>query len=575
MAELDYTELGMELPRNYFYLGQEHTFSAEAGIIYPIYQLLLMPGDLIEVSNECVIRQQPTISPSYSRFKAKFYDVVVAIRNLDKDIYRFMSGFKEYTSEVAWSEPLPRWNQNITNDQENFPEEFRPGELWDFLENPCSIVLDDDSCQLDYFRQAYGYIWEKLFRNEMRQESILIEGEPGSWKGTKLLRVNWDKDVLTTSLPKQQIGEPYAIPLAGIGSAIWNPEDFKITDIKNNNQAIMALNNIGLEGGIQTASNVTKSDGVTQTLNILNKNKIDFSTAGSILLSNIREMIAYQVIDETNAMAGIRDDEFLEAHWGVKPSNEALGHPEIFGKNELAIVTSDVMQTSQSTQDSALGEYAGKGLGVGRSGGKDRFYAKEFSIYMKLMYIKCDTMYGGQQCKREYTQKTKFDFPFPQLNHISMQPIYEREINAQSERIVYSNDKGKTLKVGAPRMNAPNINAKPKGFQPNFSWYKKKENRISGLLKLEQYYTENKEDATIGYNYNLYHWTEARFFKVNDEVSINNDFLQFVIDNRNYQIVDDTIERSQFIVWHKNDVDSWRTMSKKSIPSSLGLIGGV
>lgn len=571
MADLDYTELGMELPRNYFYLGQEHTFSAEAGVIYPIYQLLLMPGDLIEVSNECVIRQQPTISPSYSRFKAKFYDVVVAIRNLDKDIYRFMSGFKEYTSEVAWQEPLPRWKQGIDKADVQFPEEFRPGELWDFLENPCSVVLDDDSCQLDYFRQAYGYIWEKLFRNEMRQDSILVEGEPGSWKGNKLLRVNWDKDVLTTSLPKQQIGEPYAIPLTGIGSAIWNVADLtssagtpdKLVNVKGFHAAKGVAVSSGMDGGEQVLADV------------LNKNTIDFSTAGSILLSNIREMIAYQVIDETNAMAGIRDDEFLEAHWGVKPSNEALGYPEIFGKNELAIVTSDVMQTSQSTNDSALGEYAGKGLGVGRSGTKDRFYAKEFSIYMKLMYIKCDTMYGGQQCKREYTQKTKFDFPFPQLNHISMQPIYEREINAQSKYLIYSEDNGLTLKVGAARGKAEEINAKPKGFQPNFSWYKKKENRISGLLKLEQYYKANKENAEIGYNYNLYHWSEARFFKVNDEISINNEFLQFKLDNRNYQIVDDTIERAQFIVWHKNDVDSWRTMSKKSIPSSLGLVGGV
>ena len=581
-GENQYTELGMELPRNFFDLSQEHVFTAEAGIIYPIYQLLLMPGDLIEVNNECVIRQQPTLAPSYSRFKAKFYDVVVALRNLDPDIYRFMSGYEEYTSEEPWLEPLPRWTQTNGVDQKPlkegdvFPDKYRVGSLWDFLENPCGVILDEDSCQLDYYRQTYGYIWEMLFRNEMRQDSILIKGKPGSWKGEELLRVNFDKDVLTTSLPKQQLGEPYAIPLTGIGSAEWKLASFDAEEKVAGTKTEFVFNAKEAAGqgrGIEYYGNAA-ADAKNGIVGILNNNMIDFSTAGSILLSNMREMIAYQLMSEINAMAGIRDDEFLEANFGVKPSNEALGYPEVFGKNQLPIVTTDVMQTSESTNTSALGEYAGKGLGVGRSGKNDRFYAKEFAIYMKLMYIKCETLYGGQQAKREYTQKSKYDFPFPQLNHISMQPIYEREINAESTHNIYSKDNGVTFMVGKERKGAAANNAKPKGFQPNFSWYKKKENRISSLLKMEQYYTNETTYTQKEYNYNLYHWSEARFFEMNEEISINNDFLQFKLDNRNYNIVDESIERAQFIVWHKNNVDSWRTMSKKSLPSSLGMIGG-
>ena len=568
MAENEYTELGMDLPRNYFYLGQEHVFSAEAGVIYPIYQTILFPGDLIEVKNQCVIRQQPTISPSFSRFKAKFYDVVVAIRNLDKNIYRFLSGYEEYTSEEKWLEPLPRWTPtNI--------EKKRPGTIWDFLENPKSMIPDEDSCQIDYFRQAYGYCWEMLFRNEMRQDSILDKGQPGSWKGEDLLRINWDKDFITTSLPKQQLGDPYAIPLTGIGSAVWNG----LYGMQTEASAIDGNISIAAPGTLSNvivgkAKSETPETMTTMFENMLNANKIDFSTAGSILLSNIREMIAYQVMSEINAMSGIRDDEFLQAHWGVKPSNEALQYPEIFNKEEMAIVTSEVLQTSESTEKSALGDMAGHGLGVGRSK-ENRFYAKEFSIYLKLMYIKCETLYGGQQAKREYTQKTMYDFPFPELNHISMQPVYEREINCASEKVIYSEDNGKTLKIGADIADAATQNAKIKGYQPNFSWYKEKQNRISGLMKMEQYKKTNDKNGEIGYNYNLYNWTEARFFKMNDEISVNNDFLTFKLDNRNYQVVDDTIERAQFIVWHKNDVDSWRTMSKKSMPSSLGMVGGI
>lgn len=552
------TDLNGKLPRNYFYLGQEHDFTAEAGIIYPIYQALLFPGDLIEVENACLIRQMPTIAPSLSKFEVKFWDVVVAIRNMYPEITNFLSGHEEYTSEVPWTEPLPRWIPSDIN-------KTRPGTLWDFLENPTSIIPDEDSCQIDFFRQAYGYIWDILFRNETRQPSILTKGKPGSWKGEDLLRINWDKDYLTTSLPKQQLGDPLAISITGIGKAYWNPEDYDI-NLNPQTQKWAALSN---KNPGSDAIAVTNKGVLNE---ILNNNIIDFKNAGAIYLSTFREAIAHQSISEINAMSGIRPNEFYKAHWGEAPTNEALQYPEVFGREEMPIITSEVLQTSESTQGNPLGNMAGHGMGTGR-GRKKRFYSKEFSIYLKLMYIKCNTIYGGQQAKREYTQKSMYDFPFPELNHISMQPIYGRELLTASKQIVYSEDNGKTLKLGMEDRTAIKYNSSIKGYDTNFAWFKEKLPRVSGLLKQEQYFNNAAGNGEKAYNDNLYHWTEARFFKDKDgeRPSINNDFLQFKLDNRNYQIVDDTIERSQFIVRHINKVDAWRTMSKKGLPSTLGL----
>lgn len=567
------TTINGTLPRNYFYLGQEHSFTAEAGILYPIYQIMLFPGDLIEVENECLIRQMPTIAPSFSKFKAKFWDVVVAIRNLDEDIYRFLSGFEEYSSEEPWDQPLPRWTQTLDNDGIN---KYRPGSLWDYLENPTSTVLDEDSTQLDYYRQAYAYAYDILFRNETRQKSILVKGKPGTWKGEELLRVNWDKDYLTTSLPKQQIGDPLAITINGIGSAEWNPDDFQTMNKEMKSEVIVGLKGQNIQEGISIKSAaVLPSQGEMNLTEILNKNTIDFKNAGAIMISTIREALAQQAIGETDAITGIKDDEFLEGHWGEKPTNEALQYPEVFGKEVVDIYTSEVIQTSAQTNANGtpLGDMAGHGLGTGRSN-KKTFYAKEFSIYLKLMYIKCDTIYGGQQAKREYTQKSKFDFPFPELNHISMQPIFGRELLCASNQIVYSDDNGKTLKVSQNvDETAKKYNNEIKGYDTNFAWYKEKLPRISGLLKQEQYHVAPDAKSEIKYNNNLYHWTEARFFKDKDgeRPSINNDFLQFKLDNRNYAIIDDTINRSQFIVRHNNKVDSWRTMSKRGLPSNLGM----
>ena len=234
--------VGLTIPRNYFDISQEHVFTAEAGIIYPVYSTILIPGDVIKVKNECVIRQMPTLSPSYSRFKVRFWDFAVAIRNLDKNIYRFLSGFEEYTSDYEWNEPLPKWNPSDI-------QKTRPGTLWDFLENPVNCIPEQKFQQIDYFRQAYGYIWDIYFRNETRQNSILEKGQPGSWKGEDLLRVNYDRDYFTTSLPKQVLGTPMAIPVSGKTSAIFNVMEYSGSQIW---QGMIQGKNMesGAQGGI-------------------------------------------------------------------------------------------------------------------------------------------------------------------------------------------------------------------------------------------------------------------------------------------------------------------------------------
>lgn len=558
--------VGLTIPRNYFDLSQEHVFTAEAGLIYPVYSTVLIPGDVIKVNNECVVRQMPTISPSFSRFKVRFWDFVVAIRNLDKNIYRFLSGYEEYTSEQAWDQPLPKWEPKDI-------QKTRPGTLWDFLENPVNCIPEKKFCQIDYFRQAYGYIWDIYFRNETRQNSILNKGQPGTWGGEDLLRVNYDRDYFTTSLPKQVLGTPMAVPISGTTSAVFDVTAVDITNFSWIGGLHGSNDASGAQGAIQIRG-VDYQQGEAAAMNALNDNTVDFKNAASILLSQLTEMLAIESMHLINAIAGIRDDEFLSAHWGISPSNEALQYPIIFGKSEMALITETVFQTAPNQNSrEGVGEMFGKGTAVGESP-KHTYHAKEFCIYMKLMYIKPETVYGGQGISREKCQNTMYDFPFVELNHLALQPIYAAELLCASSKLPKSTDNGVTLIATENDTTAETYNNRVLGFATNFSWYTEKRAKVSGLFIQEQYYDDKNQVKT---KENLYNWTEARFFSIEDgkRPIINNDFLQCKIDNRNYQIVDDTVERSQFMVWHNNIVDSWRSMSSKRLPSMLGITEGL
>ena len=568
--------VGLTIPRNYFDLSQEHVFTAEAGLIYPIYSTILIPGDVIKVKNECVIRQMPTISPSFSRFKVRFWDFAVAIRNLDKNIYRFLSGFEEYTSDVPWTAPLPKWEpSNI--------QKTRPGSLWDFLENPVNCIPEQKFQQIDYFRQAYGYIWDIYFRNETRQDSILEKGQPGSWKGEDLLRVNYDRDYFTTSLPRQVLGTPMAVPITGNLNAVFDTSIMNTTS----NYSLSSENKLTIAGmGDKTANNIVRwGMAIDPSISVgeaskqfndelSNNNTIAIQNAATVLLSQLTEMLAMESMHLINAIAGIRDDEFLSAHWGISPSNEALQYPIPFGKDEISLITETVFQTApnQNTRE-GVGEMFGKGTAVGESN-TNTYHAKEFCIYMKLMYIKPETIYGGQGISREKCQNSMYDFPFVELNHLAMQPIYGAELLCASSKLPKSTDNGMTLTATDEDTTATAYNNRVIGFATNFSWYTEKRPKVSGLFIQEQYYDNTGNVKTKD---NLYNWTEARFFSIKDTERpiINDNFLQCKIDNRNYQIVDDTIERCQFMVWHNNIVDSWRSMSSKRLPSMLGVTEGL
>lgn len=560
--------VGITIPRNYFDLGQEHIFTAEAGIIYPIYSIMLMPGDVIKVANQCVIRQQPTINPSFSNYKVKFWDFVVAIRNLDKDIYRFLSGYAEYTNNVKWTKPLPKWNPtNISK--------TRPGTLWDFLENPVNCIPPKNYLQLDYFRQAYGYIYDLYFRNQTREDSILNElQEPGSWKGEDLLRVNYDRDYFTTSLPNPVLGEPQAIPISGMANVQYNliektPATETFTEVtiggeKNLHQTIKMK-------GIGTA------EGAVASINsVLGEGKIDFANAASILLRDLTQALAVEALNTINALAGIRDDEFLSANWGESPTNEALQYPVPFGRSQMEIVVSEVLQTANNTNEKdGVGDLYGHGIGVGESN-QNTFHAKEFSIYLKLMYIKTNNLYGGQGIDKAKCQNEIFDFPFPILNHLGMQPITGAELLCVSTYRPESEDNGITITGDKPEDTVnTEYNDRYLGYKPVYEEYTRKLDKVSGLFIQEQYYEKGTENVKT--KDNLYNWTEARFFSIkkNERPLINKDFLKVKLDNRNYQVVDNTIERSQFLVWHKNIVDCWRSMSKKRLPTMLGVTEGL
>lgn len=565
----------VHIPRSYFNRSKRHITSMEAGLIYPVYNSMLIPNDLVKISVKDIIRQLPTKAPSFSEFELTLRCFVLSYRNLDKNFYRFMTGYKEYSLTSKYEEPLKVWNPSSI-------EKTKIGSLWDSLGYPINCIPDEDSLPLAFAKDMYNYIYDLYFRNQTLEESILIDGEPASSTNEDLLRINIDRDYFSTVLPFQQLSDPIALPVTGNTKASWENDfyenlDFSETpvfgsadrtDWTNMSNIIAAKDNTNYKGLVANSLKQAESFDIPNYMTAMNRealtqylnnNIVSMNNISSVLISELRYAFALQLLAEMQARGGIRDNEFLLMQFGTAPTDEALQRPLYIGGFKTSILTSEVLQTSESSSTSPLGDMGGHGLGVGMSN-EFVYHAKEFGHIMILAYIKPKNLYGGQGMKRENTLRTRFDFPLPVLGHLSEQPIFEREL------VCHSTKRMKRDGTLVDNVMAKEWNATELGFRPVFDWARMDVDTVAGLLRKEIFV---KDDGSEEYNYNLYNWTEARFFTENQLTLINKDFLKVKLDNRNYTIIDDTINRSQFIVWFDFDAHYWRPLSLYGTPGRI------
>ena len=459
----------VHIPRNYFYRGKKNLLSMEMGKIYPTYASLLFPNDLLEIETDVVGRELPTIKPSFSDKKVITRYFVVACRNLDKNFYRFMTGYKEYSKQTKYEEPLKTWKPSK-------PSVTKPGELWDCLGYPTDCVPDDDSLPLAFWKDAYNYIYDTYFRYEPIQDSILVDGEPASSSNELLLRVNKDKDYFTTMLPFQQLGDPIALPLVGDAN-VKVAKDLPVkglsalqysvplnTQANASDRTYMAL----LHGANETVPKDTIIDGLA----------IDMTHVSSVMISELRFAFAMQLFQEMQARGGIRDNEFLLMHFGVAPKDETLGRPVYLGGFTSHFMTSEILQNSSTTNDSPLGNIAGHGIVEGNSGKSIRYHAKEFCVLLGLSYIKTDNLYMNQGMPKEFSLKTPFDFPLPIFSHLSEQPVFARELLCASSQKLK-----RDYSVVENDTTASGYNSTILGYRPVYDWARQTTDEVHGLFK--------------------------------------------------------------------------------------------
>ena len=560
-----------ELPRNYFDRSHKLVGSYRTGIIYPVEAKIMKPNDTVKINTETVARRLPTMSPSFAEERIVFRWFTVPLRLLYKKFPQWLSGFKEYTDNVPFTEDVPRWTPSSAN-------ATRAGTLWEAIGYPVNCI--PTTAPADFKRQAYAYVYDTFFRYKPIQESILDEQQPGTWKGEDFLRIIADRDYFTTGLPNQQLGEAVSLPITGEAKATFENANVIIPVVANNNplevgheiptsgytsdRAIRFKNS-----SIPAANSSIQAIGDISTE--LNNNTVKMDNISSATISMIRHAEARQIQAENMARAGVMYTDVLRLNWGDAPSDDILGLPIYHGGNTIQLINSEVLQTSASQDGQPLGQMGGHGMGVGTSD-EITIHAKEFCVLLGVMYIKTENMYGSQQMPEEDMFRNNEEVPWIAYANLSEQPVKCQEILCASKYFIYN--VGNQRVQGNVDTTAEDYNNKTFMYQPIYEHWRRAYSKTFGLMTQEQVYTdENGTDVqTIN---NLYNWTEAKFYSIKngERPTFNSDFLELKGDNRNYAVTGNGIESDNFIIWINFKEDWYSVMDLLGTPGQSDHFG--
>nr|WCD56448.1 MAG: major capsid protein [Microviridae sp.] len=319
----------------------------------------------------------------------------------------------------------------------------------------------------------------------------------------QLHRVCYRKDAFTSALPEPQRGPDVLIPMTMEGNM----------EIDYNKQFVHSFS-----PGQTQASNGTVQhnmtnivDGQTGWLKDEKGGRLDLNPeAFQINLQNatssIRDLRLSNVLQklfEKFGLGGGRKVEQAKSIYNMDLPNIYSNRCQFLGSVTMPVQISDVIQTSQSTSDSALGDFAGRAISAGAKMLVDNFTSPEHGVLMVMMYVRPQNGYCTQGIEPEDMIHDYYDFPIPDLEHIGEEAIKNCQL--------YFNPTDQSKNTGIF------------GYAPRYWSYKTSNDQVSGE-----------------FGETLEFWHLARKFTATP--NLNQSFMNVKSDNRIFAVTDDDVD---------------------------------
>lgn len=153
-----------------------------------------------------------------------------------------------------------------------------------------------------------------------------------------------------------------------------------------------------------------------------------FDPALTISVLEQRRADAMQRFKERMLRAGNKVKDVFKAHGWSEPYSATESNPIFLGTFDGRLDINTVAATS-SNDDTELGQLGANGVGV-VNGSKIHFKCHDFGCIVGVLYIVKDAEYDAYGIERQHCLTDPFDYPYPELQNISLAPIDTLELSS-------------------------------------------------------------------------------------------------------------------------------------------------
>lgn len=410
------------------------------GDVVPFYVDEVLPGDTFDIKTSKVVRMQSLVTPIMDNIYLDTYFFFVPNRL----VWEHWQEFNGENTQSAW----------IPTTEYQVPQLTAPADGWsigtiaDYMGIPTGVA--NLSVNAMPFR-AYALIMNDWFRDENLSDPLNVPvndvtqtGSNGDDYVTDValggmpFRAAKYHDYFTSCLPSPQKAPDVLLPLGG---------DAPVSTISSSDVKFPIPASPGLMFGNQTSSGVTdltsmefttsgSSISFSQVISgqsgagMVPVNLVtDLSQATAATINQLRLAFQVQKLYERDARGGTRYIEILKSHFGVTSPDSRLQRPEYLGGNRIPININQVLQTSQTSDQSPQGNPVGQSLTTDTH----RDFVKSFvehGFVIGVMVARYDHTYQ-QGLERFWSRRDRFDYYWPVFANIGEQAVKNREIYAQ------------------------------------------------------------------------------------------------------------------------------------------------
>ena len=414
-----------------------------------------------------------------------------------------------------------------------------------------------------FLRWCFGIINNTVSINDLTSNIIASKNpNPPDWQKRKYSRpalVNLPRDLFTSALPTASTSDPVSLGFSGsnsIGPITGKGLSYLKTTASNSlnglgliseNKKVQAaplakgtLTNAGgnISGAPSTSPNPNNFHPLYTDIADIAKNLSVKGSGGfssGIYPRELRLVFGLDLKQQIRNLSGNRYQDLLKAFYGVTTRDYRLNLAEYIGGSRYPIYTSEVLQTSE-TSNTPLGDQAGHAIGSGNSS-HGSYFVEELGCILNLFWINSENIYS-QELRRDWRKFSINDYFFPMFEKLGDQELLQEEICYT----IKPNASGGLLN-----------NSKIFGFVPRYSEYKFYNNTVKG-----------------GFRGNYRYWSQARFFYSEAKevvLNLNSSFIKPnpVTFNRIFQTIDNDYTLKPYQVKFINNTIAFRPMEENTI----------